>query len=164
MGRGNGAIATTVLAAGLCVVGFFLPWVDGAGPLAGQTLRGYDAARFGQTVADVMASRGGLIAALLLYAVPVSAIDGMVVAALAALGYVERRLAYRTMVVCGAYSLVAACALAAVSTRSNDGLGPPGMGLLVVGGAATLMIAAAVGAIRAEGSQPQAIERPGTDS
>jgi hypothetical protein len=122
--------ALAVAGAALVVVGFFLPWVEGAAEFGARDFSGFDLARLVrnfEVVASSSAEAGrDRATALILYAMPALAVNGAV---LALLPVVRREAVAVATGVAAAYAVVILAVVAVLSSTSwtelERVLGPP---------------------------------------
>ncbi|MEX1253288.1 MAG: hypothetical protein WEE64_02995 [Dehalococcoidia bacterium] len=99
----------TIVAAALAVAGFFLPWMNGAGPFDLRSFSGFDFARlvrnFEITADSASSSAQVRGTAVALYLVPALALNAAVLHAAAPLLGLQRRLVGWALLVSGAYAL-----------------------------------------------------------
>ncbi len=151
-------VAGTLAAAGatLVVIGFFLPWVHGTAEFGARDFSGFDLARlvrnFEIVASSPTESGRDKITALILYAMPALAVNGV---ALALLPVIRRKAAAVALGVAAVYALFVLAAVAALSviswTELERVLGAPMSGFFVsLAGAAALVLAAALTAARVD--------------
>lgn len=142
------AEAVSIAAAALVCAGFFLPWMDGAGPFALRSFSGFDFARLVRNfeiTADTASSsaqvRGSAVA---IYLVPAAAVNAAVLHALARFAGLSRRAAAAALVIASAYVLAVLGLVLVLSLAPLNGFASA-VGLPSWGFALTLAGALALG-------------------
>jgi hypothetical protein len=124
-------VVVSVLAALLVLGGFFLPWMEGAGPFGERSFSGFDFARLVRNfdlAADTASSTGQVRGtAIALYLIPAAAINGAVLHVIETLSRSRHQAAAWALIAAGAYTLLLLAVLLVLSSVPfNDFAGAVG--------------------------------------
>jgi hypothetical protein len=124
-------VVVSVVAALLVLRGFFLPWMEGAGPFGERSFSGFDFARLVRNfelTADTASSTGQVRGtAIALYLIPAAAINGAVLHVIETLSRSHHRAAAWALIAAGAYALLLLAVLLMMSiVPFNDFAGAVG--------------------------------------
>ena len=143
------AYLVAVLAAGVVVVAFFLPWMEGAGELRYRAFSGFDFARLIRNFEITAASPSSVgqvrATAIALYLVPALAVNVIVFSSLALVNRGCTGAARLASVVCAGYTVVVLGSLVVLSALPVSGLAAV-IGWPTYGFAATAIASLVMGA------------------